>query len=435
MPKFLLLRKFFKLASLLAFVFSSVLILSACSILPGSQKEEQITLEYWGLWESPTVVNAVINEYKTVKPNVIINYRKQTQQQYRERLENQIQAGQGPDIFRFHNTWVPMLKEELAPVPENIISPGEFKQNFYPVANADLRLEDKIVGVPLEIDGLALYYNEEIFNAAGITRPPATWTEFAKDAARLTVTDTAGNIKTAGAAIGTAGNVDHFSDILATMILQNGGDLKSPQDKLSIDALEYFAKFAKGANRVWDETMPASTIAFAGSSAAMYFGPSWRAIEFKNANPLLKFKVASIPQLEGGNVTWASYWAEGVSAQSAHPKEAWEFIKWFSQEEVLIKFYSEAAKSPGRFFGEPYPRVAMGAKLITDPIVGAYIAQAPQARSFPMASRTFDNGLNDQIIKAYEDAVNSVARGTPAKNALEVTAQNVAQILARFGAP
>lgn len=434
MPNLLLLRKFFKLASLLVFVFSSVLILSACSILPGAKKEEQITLEYWGLWESPTVVNALINEYKTAKPNVIINYRKQTPQQYRERLENQITQSQGPDIFRFHNTWVPILKEELVPAPENIISPQEFKQNFYAVANADLRLGGKIVGVPLEIDGLALYYNEEIFKAAGITKPPATWTEFAQDAARLTVTDTAGNIKTAGAAIGTAGNVDHFSDILAAMILQNGGDLKSPQDKLSADALEYFAKFAKGPNRVWDETMPASTIAFAGSSVAMYFGPSWRAIEFKNANPLLKFRIAPIPQLEGGNVTWASYWAEGVSAKSAHPKEAWEFIKWLSQEEVLIKFYSEAAKSPGRFFGEPYPKVAMGAKLATDPIVGAYIAQAPQARSFPMASRTFDNGLNDQIIKAYEDAVNAVNRGTPAKTALETTAKNVAQILARFGA-
>lgn len=426
--------RFFKLPFLVASFLLLVTVLSACSILPGAKKEEQITLEYWGLWESPTVVNALINEYKTVKSNVTINYRKQTHQQYRERLENQIQAGQGPDVFRFHNTWVPMLKEELTPAPEDIISSGEFKQNFYPAANTDLRVGAKIVGVPLEIDGLALYYNEEIFKAAGITKPPATWTEFAQDAAKLTVTDTAGNIKTAGAAIGTAGNVDHFSDILGAMILQNGGDLKSPQDKLSIDALEYYAKFAKGPNRVWDETMPASTIAFAGSNVAMYFGPSWRAIEFKNANPLLKFKVAPIPQLEGGNVTWASYWAEGVSAKSAHPKEAWEFVKWLSAEEVLTKFYSEAAKSPGRFFGEPYPRIAMGAKLTTDPLVGAYIVQAPHARSFPMASRTFDNGLNDQIVKAYEDAVNAVARGTPAKNALEVTAKNVAQILTRFGA-
>lgn len=377
-------------------------------------------------------MTAIINDYKAIKPNVNVSYKKRTKEQYRETLEAQIQSGQGPDIFRFHNTWTPMLKEELAPAPTSIISSSDFKGDFYTFVNLDLRGGGKIIGVPLGIDGLALYYNEDIFKAAGITKPPVTWTEFAQTAAKLTVRDTAGNIRTAGAAAGTASNVDHFTDILAVMIMQNGGDLKSPIDKQSIDAVDYYTKFAIGQNRVWDETMPASTVAFAGGNLAMYFGPSWRAIEFKNANPLLKFKTAPIPQLEGAKVTWASYWAEGVSAKSAHQQEAWEFLKYLTSDEVLIKFYSEAAKSPGRFFGQPYPKVAMASKLATDPIVGAYISQAPFARSFPMASRTFDNGLNDQIIKAYEDAINSIGRGTATKSALETAAKNIANTISRY---
>ncbi|KKR57557.1 MAG: extracellular solute-binding protein, partial [Candidatus Curtissbacteria bacterium GW2011_GWB1_40_28] len=178
----------------------------------------------------------------------------------------------------------------------------------------------------------------------------------------------------------------------------------------SADALEYFANFAKGPDHVWDETMPPSTIAFAGGNLAMYFAPSWRAMEIKQVNPLLNFQVAPVPQLEGSQVTWASYWAEGVSAKSAHKKEAWEFIKFMQEDENLVKLYSEASRTPGRFFGEPYPKVPLAAQLVSDPIVGAYIKDAPYMRSFPMASRTFDNGL------------------------LETTAKNVAQILARFGA-
>jgi multiple sugar transport system substrate-binding protein len=417
----------------LLFTFAVAALLSACSLLPGNKNEEPVTLEYWGLWSSQTAIDTVINDYKKIKPNVNISYKKRTPQQYRETLENQIQTGKGPDIFRFHNTWTPMLKEELDPVPSDVVPQTDFKKNFYPVVFADLRVGGKFVGVPLEYDGLALYYNEEVFKAAGIAAAPATWTEFAEDAAKLTVKDSAGNIRTAGAALGTAGNVDHFSDILALMILQNGGDLKSPTDKQSADALEYYSSFAKGSNRVWDETMPSSTVAFAGGNLAMYFAPSWRAIELRNANPLLKFRVAPVPQLEGGNVSWATYWVEGVSSKSTHKKEAWEFIKYLQSEEVLIKLYSESAKSPGRFFGEPYPKVSMASKLASDPILGAYMSDAPFARSFPLASRTFDNGLNDQSIKAYEDAVNAVAKGTQAAKALETTANNLNTIFGKFG--
>lgn len=411
------------------------LVLSACSILPGQKTEEEITLEYWDLWSTQTAVDSVISDYKKIKPNVNISYKKRTPQQYRESLQNQIKSGKGPDIFTFHNTWTPMLKEELDTVPSDIVSQTEFKNNYYPVVFSDLRVNNKFVGVPLEYEGIALYYNEDIFKAAGITSPPSSWTEFAQTAAKLTVKDNVGNIRTAGAALGTASNVDHFSDILGLMILQNGGDLRSPADKQSADALEYFANFAKDENKVWDEAQPKSTTAFVGNNLAMYFGPSWRAIEFKAANPLLKFRVAPVPQLEGDKVSWATYWVEGVSAESVHKKEAWEFIKYLQSDEVLIKLYNESAKSPQRFFGEPYPKVTMAAKLASDPIVGAFISQAPYARSFPMASRTFDNGINDQIIKAYEDAVNAVAKGTQASKALETTAKNVDQILGRYNAP
>src|SRR3989344_3402871 len=271
--------KILKPLSLITCHLSLVVILSACNLLPTSKEPEPVTLEYWDLWATQTAMDTIISDYKKIKPSVNISYKKRAPQQYRETVENQIQSGKGPDIFTFHNTWVPMLKEELEPVPQDIVSQSDFKNNYYPVVFADLRADGKFVGVPFVHDGLALCYNEDIFKAAGITKAPATWIEFAQDAAKLTVKDGAGNIRTAGAALGTAGNVDHFSDILGMMVLQNGGDLASPTDKKTADALEYFASFAKGENRVWDETMPSSTVAFAGSNLAMYLAPSWRAID------------------------------------------------------------------------------------------------------------------------------------------------------------
>lgn len=418
-----------KILSALIFSFA----LSACSLIPGQNQKEVVTLRYWGLWDSATVANQVINDYKQTKPNVNIIYEKKSPQQYRETLVSQIASGKGPDIFQFHNTWTSSLNNELTPIPGTVISQSDFKNKYYPTIFKDLRNSDKkLIGFPTGIDGLGLYWNEDIFQAAGITGPPATWQQLAETAAKLTVRDSTGKIRTAGVALGTASNIDHFSDILALMTMQNGGDLKSPTDKLSADALDYYVHFAKGQDRVWDETMPPSTVAFAGGNLAMYLAPSWRAAEIKNANPLLKFKMAPVPQLEGGRVAWASYWAVGVSSKSANQQEALEFIKYLQEDQTLIKLYSESAKTPGRFYGQPYPKIALAQKLASDPIVGAFVNDAPYMRSFPMASRTFDNGLNDQIIKAYEDAINATISGTSPATALSTTAKNVEKVLTKF---
>ena len=426
------LMKFLLKKVILVILFA--LILSGCRFIPGIKNQGEVSLTYWGLWESAVNVNQIISDYQKDHPNVTIVYEKKSHQQYRESLQSQIEAGEGPDIFRFHNTWVPMLEGILAEVPQDVVSNGEFRDNFYPTVSLDLRnSQKKFVGVPLEIDGLGLFWNEEIFNAAGITGPPKTWQELTDIASKLTVRGPGGNITTAGVALGTASNVDHFSDILGLMILQNGGDPKLPTGQQAADALEYFTSFSMNASRVWDAFLPSSTVAFTGGNLAMYFGPSWRAIEIRNNKPLLKFQVAPVPQLEGGKVAWATYWAEGVSAKSNHQKEAWEFVEYLQQENILIKLYSEAAKTPGRIFGEPYPKVSMAPKIASDPILGAFISDAPYMRSAPMASRTFDNGLNDQMIKAYEDAVNSVLKGARAADTLTTTAKNVETILSRFG--
>ena len=412
-------------------VFISIL-LAACKSLP-IVKNEPVTLKYWGLWESASVINEVINDYKKDHPNVTVVYEKKSPQQYRESLQSQIKSQKGPDIFMFHNTWIPMLETELAEIPTNVISPSDISKNYYPVVYKDLRNNNKkFIGLPTGIDGIGLYYNEDIFKAAGIANPPSTWQELSQDAIKLTVRGPEGNIRTAGAALGTASNVDHFSDILGLMLLQNGGDINNPTDQRSSDALDFYTKFAKGENRVWDETQPSSTIAFVGGNLAMYFGPSWRAAEIKKENPTLNFKIASVPQLDANKVTWASYWAIGVSTQSLNHKTAFEFLKYLQEDSTLIKLYSESAKSPGRLFGQPYPKTSLSKSLITDPLVGAFISDAPYMQSFSMASRTYDNGINDQIIKAYEDAINMSIAGTDAKSALKTTASNIGQIISKY---
>jgi len=401
--------------------------------LPGGK----VKLVYWGLWEPANVMAPLIEEFEKKNKGVEVEYIKQSPIEYRERLVNAIAQGRGPDIFRFHNTWTMMLKDDLSGVPDSVFNKSEFEKTFYPIVVKSVRMGNSFYGVPLGIDTLALFYNEDLFLAGGVT-VPSTWAELREAASKLTVRDGYGRIQTAGAAIGTTGNVDFWSDILGLMMLQDGVDFSKIDNSISSDGrnlaeevLNYFTQYVR-VDRVWDETMPSSIAAFADGKVAMIFGPSWVAHEIRNKNPNFSFKVVVIPQLSETEVNWATFWVEGVSAKSKHQKEAWEFVKFLSSKETMRKFYSEAVKS-GRLFGEPYSRMDMKTDLAGDSFVSVFLNQAENAESWYLADKTHDNGINDKIIKYFEDAVNSINSGEDSLSALKTASLGVGQVLSVYG--
>jgi len=420
-------KKLLLLLLVLAFIGGLVFLVLKV-VLPRFQKPQEVTLTYWGLWEPENVMKEIISQWESKNPNIKVNYLQQSPQEYRERLQSALARNQGPDIFRFHITWVPMLKNELDVLPTEVMSASEFENNFYPVAKENLRSGSAFLGLPLQIDTLALFYNQQIFQAAGKT-PPTTWDQLRQTALDLTVRDESGRIQTAGVALGTTNNIEHWPDILGLMMLQNGVNLAQPNGNLAEDALTFYTIF-NNTDQVWDETLPNSTLAFAGGKVAMYFGFTWDVFEIKNINPDLNFQIAPVPQLPGTDIAWASFWVEGVAKRSQHQEEAWQFLQFLSSQENLQKLYQ--AQSQLRLFGELYPYPAMANLLASNSLITPFVNQASKAKTWYLCSRTFDNGLNDRMIKYFEDAVNAVNNQNSASEALETSSQGVAQLLSQY---
>lgn len=397
---------------------------------------QEVILTYWGLWENDGIIKPIIAEFEAQNPKIKVQYSKQSHKQYRERLQAAIDRGEGPDVFRYHNTWVPMLKNQLAPIPESIMSVSQFKDAYYPVATNDLVGGQILYGIPLMIEGLGLYYNEDLFAAAGVTAAPTTWEELLAVVPKLAKPEGTG-FAVSAIALGTTGNIENFSDILATMFMQNGANLTMPKGKEAEETLSFYHKFANPTDPVytWNETMDNSMYAFANGKVAMIFAPSWRAFDIiemaKQVNPTLKFKIAPIPQLPGNTVTWASYWVEGISQKSKYQKQAAEFLKFLTSRETMTKLYAEESKV--RLFGEPYARTDIASLLGSDPYTGPFITQAKDARSFPLASRTHDNGLNDRMMKYVENAVNAINAGSSPQQELDTVASGFSQVLSSYG--
>lgn len=396
-----------------------VLVMVAVGFFFLLRKPGPVTLTWWGLWEPEAVYQTVIADYQRTHPNITIKYAKQSQLNYRDRVTTALAGTDSPDIIRLHNSWLPMFKNLLVPAPET------FANIFYPVVSTNY-------GLPLGIDTLVMFINDDLFRAGGVN-VPVIWDGaggFLEVANKLTVKDGYGRIKTAGTALGTASNVDHWQDIISLMMLQAGVDLdNNPNSSAAVQALGFYGAFARGQN-IWDETQDNSTLAFASGKIAMYFGPSWRYFDIKALSPNLNFRMVPVPQLAGGTpINLATYWFEGVSKKSKNPKIAWDFLKFATTKDELTKTYTAQAKL--RPFGEPYPRIDM-ANLLPESVV---IQEAPTAKSWYLASFTNDGdtGINSRIGKYYFDAVNAMLRGADAKSILDTVQKGVNQVLQSYG--
>ncbi|MCL5411268.1 MAG: extracellular solute-binding protein [Patescibacteria group bacterium] len=415
-----------------------------------SNQPKQVTLTYWGFWD-PEVIKPLIDEYQSTHPNVTVNYERKVPENYRETLQTRIASGTGPDIFRFQNSWLPMLRGQLSTVPSSIYSPAKMEETFYPIVKGDLKTGGAYYGIPLEFDGLALVYNQDMFNAKGYKSPPSTWDQLRNFAATLTVKDEKGNILVGGAALGTENNVEYFSDIIGLMMLQNGVEMikdgqvgfdqsfskDEAKRNLGVDALSFYVNFTK-VDKVWSESLPSSIEAFAEGKAAMIFIPSDRLFDVlylsrqKGIN--LKLGVAPVPQLEENSpqkVAWGRYLAEGVSRASKNQSDAWSFVKFLSENESLRKLYTLEKDKLG--VGEPYSRIDMASLLANDLLQGAYINQAYSAKNWYLNSQTFDGGLNDLLVGSFVKVVDVALRGDNASSALSTAAKEVAVALANYG--
>jgi multiple sugar transport system substrate-binding protein len=421
------------------------------SAVKNSKKDTTVTLNYWGLWEDESVMNGVIADFETKNPGIKINYKRNQITDYRTRLVGRLaktgdEGTDGVDLFRIHSTWIPMFRDYLAAVPATTVKTIGLDTDFLDIYTTDLKENGSWLSVPLNYDGLALFYNKDLLDAAKIS-PPKNWWELRSDAIKLTSKDTNGRINVAGAALGLAnGNVDQWSDIVGLMMKQNGIDLnkKNPTNDQNLeDVLTFYTSFVNSKDNVWDASLPNSTTLFANGKLAFYFGPAWRIFDIEKINKDLKYGITTVPQLPklGGvnqtddntsltDIHWGSYWTEGVNNKSKYQKETWKFLEYLSSKEVLEKMYT--AESQIRNFGEIYPRKSMTDNLKNNQQLWPFVSVANKATSWYLASNTSDDGLNSEMQKYFGDAVNKVAEKSDTTGAMTALKAGVSQLQLKY---
>lgn len=317
------------------------------------------------------MIRPLIDKFRKQYSYFTINYHKKDINTYEEDLIDALAAGQGPDIFFINNTWLPKHIDKLSAAPQVetlMISPKTVKDAFVDVVAQDFVDEEKVYALPLFVDSLALFYNKDIFNSAGIATLPASWAEFNTDVEKLTQRDAKNNILRAGAALGTSQNINRSTDILAMLMLQSGTQMTAP-DKSSAtfeqtrslasgqtykpgeQALTFYTNFANPIKKVytWNQFQHYSIDAFIEGKVAMMISYSYQIPVIKARAPHLNFGVAPIPQINADNSasTFANYWGLAVSKTSGTKAPyAWKFIDWLTSDQESLKSYLEQTQRP-----------------------------------------------------------------------------------------
>jgi ABC-type glycerol-3-phosphate transport system substrate-binding protein len=379
------------------------------------------SLEMWGLYDEPEIFNEFIQDYiKQDKCVIKIVYKKKSIENYEQELINAFAANQGPDIWMMNNNWLAKHKDKIKELPQDILkfSFADFQNTFVDVTINDLTDNGEIYALPLYVDTLALFYNRDYFNSAGIPYPPETWDDLIVDLDKLTQKNQWGGINRAGIILGTAENINRASDILSLIMLQNGTKMVSDDKKSATindnitlngetyypgqDALRFYTDFSSPGKRnyTWNRQMPYSVDVFADGKSAMMLGYAYHITTLHSKNPYLNYGIAKAPQIEGRNfdVNYANYWAYTVSKQSKASDEAWKFVSYLAGKTINQRYLQKTDR--------PIARKDLKEWQVQDnPQIAIFAEQSLTARNWYQIDPL-------PIEKIFSDAIESVVLGS-----------------------
>jgi multiple sugar transport system substrate-binding protein len=348
--------------AVIAMVAGIMLLIGTSIALPNRGKNlAKAELTMWGIWDEFQFMDRFAQDFRNLYPNVTIKYRKIAVDNYEKELTNALAEDRGPDIFAVHHTWLAKHKTKMQPIPEDVFTLQEYQDRFLDVVSQDFvdPISQQIYGVPLYVDTMALFYNKDAYNDAGIVLPPVTWSDFQETVKKLTKFDNFGNIVQSGIAMGTADNVNRASDIFTLLMIQNGAKMNSSgfdrstfANSVSINgkdvqaganALEFYTDFANPRKEVytWNSKQHYSIDAFYERETAMIFGYSYQIANIRAKAPRLNFGVAPVPQIDPTtNVrNFANYWGYSVSSRCEFPKEAYAFLKYMTEDKRAQQYF------------------------------------------------------------------------------------------------
>lgn len=242
-------------------------------------------------------------------------------------------AGDAPDVMYMWD--YPTYSESLEPLDEYIEAEGEdYKNNFFEALWPYNSMNDQIYGVPVSVVTSCLYYNKDLFDQAGVEYPTDDWTWEDVAEASKQIQSKLDDVNGFTLPIGTLPyTLEMYLWSNGTAFVDEDGKLDGNinSDK-SIEVFQTFQDMEK--DGVLYASEESGQTEMLGGKTAMYVDGTWPIKQFDEEG--LNYGIAQIPKFEGTEHSISVINTSGIaiSKDSKHKEEAWEFLKYWTGEEM-----------------------------------------------------------------------------------------------------
>ncbi len=378
---------------------------------------EEVTITWWHIQvadDQKALWQQMADEYMAAHPNVKVDITVLENEAFKTKLTTVMQSGDPPDIFQ---SWGGGTMNEYAEAGllKDItadLDTGGWRDTFSPGALGVYGYQGKNYGVPRDMGMVGFWYNKDLFAQAGITAPPATWSEFldavkALKAAGITPIGLGEGDKWPGAfwweylAVRLGGQAAFDAAYSRQGAFTDAPFVEAGAKLQELTALEPFQAGFLGA------TWPDEQVVMATSKGAMDLMGQWAPGAFKDASVDKqglgdKLGWFPFPAVEGGAGAPADAlgggngFVVGVNA----PPEAIDFLKYISSVESQIAQAQAGWTVP----------VVKGAEVgLTDPSLKMVQQGAAAAEYFQLY---YDQYMPAAVGGVVNDSVQGIFAGT-----------------------
>lgn len=304
---------------------------AAAAITPYNGEEVTITYGFWDTAQEEAVKKQ-LEAFKQVFPNITVEPQIVPWADYWTKLQTGVAGGETFDVFWINSASLPVYasKGALLPITQIVGGDGIDTSQFAAPLVEMYTYQDVHYGIPRDFDTIALFYNKDLFDAAGVDYPTDAWTwdDFRAAAEKLNNKDSG----IFGAGLQTSWQENYYN-----FIYQNEGKLLSDDMKTclineapDVEAIDFLTGFFRDEltpSIAVQQSNPVADTLFPAGQVAMMTGGSFRAGTYAKADanidvaPLPKGKVQATLTHGLANVIWAN----GASAAASL-----ELVKWLA---------------------------------------------------------------------------------------------------------
>ncbi len=406
--------------------------------------KERVVFWYGATQREQDAYKALIVDFNRAHPDIVVEGMLVPQSYVERKLILSVAGGVPPDVVRFyaHLGGEMMSRGGLEPIDDLAQRDKLDMSDFYPVGIEQNTYNGHLYGVPWILSPNALFYNKKLFKEAGLdpSKPPKTWAELQDYAMRLTRRTPDGKIER----VGFANFLNNPPDFNMYLWQQGGQPLSADKKRIAFDSPEGVAALTWMRDFLIREVGPtgakvsseqaaaqatqniqvfnssyvgATQDAFGLEKVAMRIESPFRIPDLEKYFPDLDYAIAPTPWDRVRAVEVVGN-ALVIPRGSKHREAAWEFIKFASSPQQMLRICSAAGRIPAR------KSAATSPAFYNNKLVRPFVDQIAFGRTTPVAPGYRE--ASDQLARQIE----AVFKGkTTPEAGLRIAATNGQSIL------